>query len=138
MASTASYTAPWTMAKLMIATGGGCLATPTIAVEAASFQSVTVSARAGAAVAASAATASEMPIRAWRVRPWPVPRLICVCMGDTVAGVANRPPTARQPRDIDRAYSRRTREVGHAGVRDPAGGPAGAGGGDRDAALVAA
>src|SRR3954470_14941396 len=49
------------MAKLSTATGGGCLATATIAVDAASFQSLTVSARAGAAVAASAATPRSAP-----------------------------------------------------------------------------
>ena len=70
MASTASYTAPWTMAKLWTATGGGCLATPTIAVEAVSFQSVTVSARAseGASVTPSAATPRSAPMLRMRAR----------------------------------------------------------------------
>ena len=48
----------------MTATGGGCLATPTIAVDAASFQSVTVSARAneGASAAPSAKTPRNAPM----------------------------------------------------------------------------
>src|SRR5437868_244801 len=50
------------MAKLRTATGGGCLATATIAVDAVSFQSVTVSARADEGASAhSAATPSDAP-----------------------------------------------------------------------------
>jgi hypothetical protein len=41
MALTASYTAPWTMAKLRIAECGGCLATVTIADVALMFHSRT-------------------------------------------------------------------------------------------------
>ena len=54
---TASYTAPCTIAKLNTAAGGGCPAVTTIAVDALAFQSVTVSARAGATHATSAASA---------------------------------------------------------------------------------
>ena len=68
IALTASYTAPCTIAKLNTAAGGGCPAVTTIAVDALAFQSVTVSARAGAtdatsATADTAATAAARPQR---------------------------------------------------------------------------
>ena len=90
--STASYTAPWTMAKLMTATGGGCLATPTIAVEAVSFQSVTVSARAndGASVAPSAATPRSAPMLRMRARVRCLRISVSLCSSFVVARVLQR------------------------------------------------